>query len=385
MKSSKPLIAVLSLLLVAGVLLGCSTLGEGFLFPEGEQLLVRFLFAVNGNGGSIAAFRVNPDTGALTAISGSPFEGLSSEGQARLTATLDGRFVYTTNGSSQIAGFSVNQDTGALTPVPGSPFEVGDDIRGGIMAAPNSRFLFASDEDFEVLFVFVIGANGALTQAPGSPYEAGPRPWGIAVDPLSRFVFLTDRSDDTIRAYAINSDTGALTEAPGSPFVSGEGGGLRYPVVDRSGRFLYATHANNGEVYAFTINQTNGALTAAGEFEAGCGPVGIAAHPSFDLIAVANWCFDEGSNNPTTVSVYSINTSTGALTNVPGSPFEFDVAIHHLVFDPSGRYIYLAAPFADENGQILGFTVNAQGQVVQVTGSPFTTGLQNPVWLAATR
>src|SRR3954469_15694498 len=124
MKTSKhSIIALLTLLLVAGALLGCSSLGDGFLFPE-QQSGVRFLFGLNGDM-SVAAFKVNSETGALTSVAGSPFD-TSTCCQGTLDVTRDGTFVFVAGGEGGgVAVLSVNQSTGALTPVSGSPFEIG--------------------------------------------------------------------------------------------------------------------------------------------------------------------------------------------------------------------------------------------------------------------
>jgi 6-phosphogluconolactonase len=385
MKTSKlHITAILALLLVAGALIGCSSLGDGFLFPEG-QAAVRFLFTFNDDG-TVTAFRVNPDTGALTMVAGSPFNAVDDCCGA-LDATHDGRFVFVVSkDAGQLAVLSVNQDTGALTAV-GTPSTVAECPRD-VKVTPSGSFLFVTDPCNDNLHVFAVGSTGALTETAGSPYEQGPSPWGIAVDPQSRFVFVTDggnQGNDTIRAYAIGAN-GALTEAPGSPFTAGNAGGLRFPVTDHSGKFLYATNANTDSVYAFTISQTDGSLTDAGEFDAGLGPVGISAHPTLDLIAVANWDFSDGENQATSVSVFSINTSTGALTDVPGSPFPLDDAVHQLAFDTSGKFIYLAQPYAgDGSGLIRGYTVDANGHPTELPGSPFTGALNNDFWLTTTR
>lgn len=67
---------------------------------------------------------------------------------------------------------------------------------------------------------------------------------------------------------------------------------------------------------AFTINTTTGALTAvAGSpFAAGTNPRAITTDPSGKFAYVTN----ETGNS---VSAYSINTTTGALTAMAGSPF----------------------------------------------------------------
>src|SRR3954463_5783014 len=169
MKTSKlHIIAILSLLLVAGVLIGCSSLGDGFLFPE-EQSGVRFLFGLNSDDMSVAAFRVNPDTGALTAVAGSPF-ATDTCCQGTVDVTRDGKFVFVAGGEGGgVAVLSVNQDTGALTQVAGSPFDVGSCPRD-VKVSPSGTLLFVSDQCSGVLMVFQVGATGVLTEAAGSPY-----------------------------------------------------------------------------------------------------------------------------------------------------------------------------------------------------------------------
>jgi 6-phosphogluconolactonase (cycloisomerase 2 family) len=76
------------------------------------------------------------------------------------------------------------------------------------------------------------------------------------------------------------------------------------------------TGSNN--VSAYAVNTTTGALTAmAGSpFAAGANPSGIA----FDYFGTEQVAYvvNTGSNN---VSAYAVNTTTGALMAMAGSPF----------------------------------------------------------------
>ena len=87
-----------------------------------------FLFSLEGKGvptGTIHVFSVNPSTGAITEVPGSPFNaGLIPD---QLVVDPTGRFVYVTNDQSEdITAFSVDASTGALTELPGSPFPIGN-------------------------------------------------------------------------------------------------------------------------------------------------------------------------------------------------------------------------------------------------------------------
>jgi 6-phosphogluconolactonase (cycloisomerase 2 family) len=103
-------------------------------------------------------------------------------------------------------------------------------------------------------------------------------------------------------------------------------------------------------------------------FATGGVPNAVAFSPSGGLLAVAN----ENPNGPSgTVSVFSVNSSTGALTPVTGSPFATGGEHpHSLAFSPSGGLLATA----DAGHAVSVFSVNSStGALTQVTGSPFVT------------
>lgn len=377
------IIAAVALLAATALILGCGTFGEGFLIPVGEETAPKFVFVKNQWDGTVAAFTVNPTTGALTAVTGSPFD-IGDCCSASLDADPTSRFVYVPVSADSLVVLGVNQSTGALTPVSGSPFDIGDCNLQFIKADPSGRFVYATDNCLKRVFALSISASGVPTNVPGSPVLVGSCPHGIAVDSQTRFVYVTDRCNGSIYGFTISATTGELTAMAGSPFPATEGS-LRFAAIDRSDHFLYVADEGADQVLAFSINQTTGVLSSAGAVDTDCGPVGISASPKFDLVAVANWCEDSG----TTVSVFSINTSTGALTHVPDSPFDVTEftgggGINDLAFDPSGKFIYGTAPFSGDAGQVLGFAIDATGTGTPITGSPFTQGLNDGVRLAIT-
>jgi YVTN family beta-propeller protein len=79
-------------------------------------------------------------------------------------------------------------------------------------------------------------------------------------------------------------------------------------VVDPSGKFAYAANYGDNTISVYTIDQTTGALTAVGTaVAAGTGPTSVTVDPSGKFAYAANY----GSN---TISVYTIDQTTGALT-----------------------------------------------------------------------
>ena len=67
------------------------------------------------------------------------------------------------------------------------------------------------------------------------------------------------------------------------------------------------TNSNSNDVSMYTINTTSGALTSIGPIAAGTRPASVAIDPTGKFAYVTN----SGSNS---VSMYSIDDATGALT-----------------------------------------------------------------------
>ena len=101
-------------------------------------------------------------------------------------------------------------------------------------------------------------------------------------------------------------------------------------------KFAYVSNSGSANVSAYTINTTSGALTpvAGSPFAAGTQPLGVAVDPSGKFVYVAN----EFSNN---VSAYTINATSGALTPVAGSPFAAGSNPDEVAVDPSGKFVYV--------------------------------------------
>jgi 6-phosphogluconolactonase len=73
-----------------------------------------------------------------------------------------------------------------------------------------------------------------------------------------------------------------------------------------------------------------------------------------------------------TVSAYTINQTTGALTQVSGSPFTAGSEAYGVSVEPSDKFVYVVA---SGRNAVFGYTINAKtGALTPVSGSPFTRG-----------
>jgi 6-phosphogluconolactonase (cycloisomerase 2 family) len=193
------------------------------------------------------------------------------------------------NGANYLSGYSMNPTTGALTPVPGSPFATGAGPFG-VVADPTGRFVYVANEASGNVSGYAIDpSTGTLTAIAGSPFAVGINPLAVTVDPMGRFAYVGFGTN--IAATTIDQVTGALTTVAGSPFAAGA-----YPAfatVDPTGRFVY-TADDMGGVSAYTINPATGALAAvAGSpFPAGTvpqtSPYGVAVDPTGRFAFVAD-------------------------------------------------------------------------------------------------
>jgi DNA-binding beta-propeller fold protein YncE len=82
------------------------------------------------------------------------------------------------------------------------------------------------------------------------------------------------------------------------------------------------------------------------------------------------------NNVDNTISIYSLNSTDGSLTQLATSPFAISTAtaVFNVVVDPSGSHLYvLDAGIA--TGQVFGYSLNSDGSVgTAVSGSPQPVG-----------
>src|SRR5262249_50435556 len=118
--------------------------------------------------------------------------------------------------------------------------------------------------------------------------------------------------------------------------------GSRAAVQGQAGGFVYVANcgspcdaAHPGSVSAYTIDGATGALTpvAGSPFPAGEGSLSVGVDPSGQFVYVGN----SGSGD---VSAYRI-AATGALTPIDGSPFPAGTNPSSVAVDPAGQYVYV--------------------------------------------
>ena len=286
-------------------------------------------------------------------------------------------FLYATSNANVLV-FGVDTSTGALTLEPNGPSAPGG---FGIAATPSASFLYSSNDTAGGVAGFSISQTGALSAVDGSPFLLPNDPPysnlnnvdSLAMHPSGQFLYAPDPPANEVVAFGVDSSTGVLTPIPGSPFPAGTQ--PEQVVVAPSGQFLYVsdddTSASAGGIWGFTINSSTGSLTtiSGSPFPTlnGLNPDGLVIHPSGKFLYSA---IPYGNS----VEAFTIDPTSGTLTEMPGSPFtlggtgDFPVAFS-IAQDPAGKFLYA---LGSEDGRIYGFTVDANsGALTPATGSPY--------------
>ena len=225
----------------------------------------RFVYTSGINTNSVFAYKINPQTGVLTTVKGSPFAGVGSPSGLAVDPT--GRYLMAAEAccanTAGIFVYVINPKTGALKAVAGSPFlpPANTAEPGAVTVDPTGRFVYVTNNgsfgNTGITAYTIAAANGKLQLTGGLLPGSNTSPAIVATDVVGKYVYMTETATTT-SAFTIDNATGALTKMSGSPFV---GTGLMQGVVaEASGRFLYISNGTN--VIGYSINPSTGFITA---------------------------------------------------------------------------------------------------------------------------
>lgn len=230
-------------------------------------------------------------------------------------------------------------------------------------------------------------ASGALVAVNSSPAKTGVNPVAMVTAPGGLFVYVINKGDSTVQQFAVNTGDGSLTAK--NTYKTGTT--PTAAAIDAAGKFLYVTftyqsgNSGPGGIDIFPISSDN-SLGTATVFNIGNNPVGIVTSNFNNFVYAV-----DAEPASTTASAHGVilgftqNTSTGALTPVPGTSITTDstgktvatgfgagVVPSAIAIDPTARWVYVT----DGNtNQLLGNLVGSSGQLTAMVNSPFSTGL----------
>ncbi len=239
-------------------------------------------------------------------------------------------------------------------------------------AAPNHNSYATVPGRGAVAFLHINGSTGAITVASLTPQVQGVSPKGLALLPSKKFLYVVNSGADTISTFSVAGD-GSLTLTQ-TPIPAGAG--ADQAVIDPSGAYLLVTNNFSNTVSVFAIDATTGALSEVpgSPFFANNDPSNIVITPSGKFVYVSN---------PAIGMVTGFTFANGALAPVLNTPTLSGAGAIGLALDPGSKYLYVANasalnPNVSTVGNISGFNIDpASGALTPIPGSPFTATLGN--------
>ena len=233
---------------------------------------------------------------------------------------------------------------------------------------PSKKFLYAANTFSNDISLFTIASTGALTEVTPrtqvTPY--GTSPTLMVMDSTGSYLYVGNIASNNISVFNVDASSGALTQISGSPFSIGTSP-LNMALLP-GGNFLYVTGGTSTPGFVEVFSISSGTLAFVQVLSAGTSPYGlaIAVNSGGSYLYAANF----GDNS---ISEYSIDTSTGILTELPSSPMGQSSVYsgpEALLVDISNKYLYTA-----NNGttNLSGYAIGSDGGLTLLTNSPFVT------------
>jgi 6-phosphogluconolactonase (cycloisomerase 2 family) len=258
-----------------------------------------------------------------------------------------GKYIYVSNaGTNDVSVFAINPSSGALAQIQGSPFPVAAPTPRVIAVDPTDKFLYAfGSPTFPSGGTTIAGyasndATGALSAITGVinlPSAVGSP---VTFHPNGRLLYvpvgnLPPGADNGLYAYTIDQTTGALTAVPGSPYTFPGNGVPRTPRLSPDGTRLYVPHSFSNQspaITVFAVNTTTGELTQPSSTtlsvfanEIVLNPAGTHLHARIG-----------DSNN----LIFNINATTGALESSVSGPAGYQGPAPSVLFSQTGNFVY---------------------------------------------
>ncbi|HEV2783680.1 MAG TPA: beta-propeller fold lactonase family protein [Actinophytocola sp.] len=327
-----------------------------------EEGLTRPLLVAHRQSATVSTFAVTRD-GRLTLLAtGVP----TGTGTRPIVVSPDGRFAFSAGReSNEIFSYAVARD-GTLTPIFVIPGQ--DNFPYNIIISPDGRTLYVGNQFSDVISTYAIAANGSLSPRGPAIKSGALHTRVMSMTPDGRFLYVghgdaAPRHPGVLTGFAVQPD-GTLTPRVG-PLSVGIAAGST--VITPDGRFLYVPGEESNQLFGFRI-ASDGALTPVpgSPYEV------IGEHQAMAVTPDGRHLY-MGDNSGDRIRAYTI-AGDGALTEVPGSPFAAGDLPIGVTTSPDGRFLFMTN-FNSHDIHV--FAIEASGALT-LTGPPQATGGMAP-------
>ena len=201
-------------------------------------------------------------------------------------------------------------------------------------------------------------ASGGITIVAGSPFATDTVGAPVTINRNAKFLYSVNFADSSIVALSIQAD-GSLAGVPGAPVTTTEL--IETLVSDPAADLLYAI-AYSGDIEVYSIDTSTGALTVQSAVNVRAGGSHVVITPDgqylYQISGISGGIFE-----------FSIDPATGALTPLAGSPVAINAADFlpgDAAIDPSGKFIYATnqVVFTGFGGPMYAWSINPQSGAV---------------------
>ena len=271
--------------------------------------------------GAVSAFRIDPETGALTYLNSKASHGTDP---CHLIVEKTGRNVLVANFGSGSVCVLPREEDGSLKEASCVIQHEGSSVdpkrqagphAHAVELSPDNRYAFVPELGGDKVMIYVLDAvAGKLTPNPNQPFikmKPGAGPRQLVMHPNGKLAFLINELNSTMTSYCYDPDKGTLTEIETLSTLPADFKGestCAEVQVHPSGRFLYGSNRGHDSIVIYGVDPASGGLTLVGhELTRGKIPRNFAVHPSGAFLAAAN----QESDN---VVMFRIDSATGKLT-----------------------------------------------------------------------
>ncbi|HEV2618728.1 MAG TPA: lactonase family protein [Acidobacteriaceae bacterium] len=284
----------------------------------------KFLYTCNSDG-FVSAYKVFPEKGELTFLNKQPTGG-GDPSYVSLDNTNKYVFVANYQGGS-IAAWALQPD-GSLGERTAFIQDVGHSIdpkrqtrpfAHSIVVSPSNHFVLAADLGLDKIFVYRFDPlTGKLTpnSTPFAAVTPGTGPRHIVFHPNGRWVYVVTEMGSTVEFFRWNDRHGLLSHEQSISTLPADFHGASTAAeirVSPDGRFLYTSNRGHDSITVFAIDAGDGRVRPIQNLPSGGRtPRNFQADPSWHWLLVTN----QDSNN---AQLFHIDRTTGKLT-AAGAP-----------------------------------------------------------------
>lgn len=299
-------------------------------YPQVGSRLWIGTYTTRGSEG-IYSLSMDPGTGAL----GAPVLGAKIDNPSFLALHPNGKTLYAVSETSRfegkpggaVAAFAVEPDSGALR-------ELTRQSSGGaapchLAVHPSGKCLVVANYSSGNVSAFPLGNDGGIGKMAGIVQHDGrgvnlkrqeaPHAHGVTFDPTGAFVFVADLGIDRIKAYKVDAAKATMTSVDSASAILPPGYGPRHFLFAKSGNSAYSVDELSVSVSHFSWNAALGELRGISsvsfksDHPEGSTAAEIALHPNGKFLYASNRGHDS-------IAVFSLDADSGAPTLIQTFP-----------------------------------------------------------------